>query len=214
VGLTRDLLDVLLPTPCAVCGELAGDGSLARLCAACEAQLPRQAWPLQTRIPCVAAGWYLASYRGVGGDLIRTGKYGRREALLAEIAALCAGRMVGALPAVEAVVAVPTPWPRRAVRGFSAPDLLADAIARTLERPRLGLLARRLRPRQAGLDRGARWANAAGSVRLRGPVEGEPTLLLVDDVVTTGATASACAEVLLLGGARRVYLCAFASALP
>ena len=45
MGLVRDLLDVLLPTPCAACGELAGDGRLVRLCAACEALLPRQEWP-------------------------------------------------------------------------------------------------------------------------------------------------------------------------
>ncbi|MFH1469290.1 MAG: hypothetical protein ABIO70_33205, partial [Pseudomonadota bacterium] len=137
MGLVRDLLDVLLPTPCAVCGELAGDGSVARLCAACEAQLPRRAWPLGTSIPCVASGWYLAPYRGVGGELVRAGKYGRREALLAEVAALCAGRVAPSLPAVDGVVAVPTPSRRRADRGFSAPDMLADALAGALDRPRL-----------------------------------------------------------------------------
>lgn len=213
MGLVRDLLDVLLPTPCPVCGGLAGDGTLVRLCAACEDQLPRRAWPLGARIPGIASSWYLAPYRGVGGDLIRAGKYGHREAMLAELARLCAGRVAGGLPSVDAVVGVPTPRRRRAARGFSVPDILADSLAEALGKPRRTLLARLPGRRLAGLGHDERWANVAGTVALVGPLEGAPVLLLVDDVVTTGATAAACAEVLLLGGARRVHLFAFASAL-
>lgn len=213
MGLARDLLDVLLPTPCAACGGLAGDGALVRLCAACEAQLPRQAWPLATRIPCVASGWYLAPYRGLGGDLVRKGKYGLREELLGELAALCAPAAAG-LPEVDALVPVPTPWTRRAARGFSAPAILAEALAARLGKPVVAALGRRPGRRQAGVEREARWANARGGVTLRGGLAGSPRVLLVDDVVTTGATASTCAEVLLLGGARTVHLFAFASVLP
>ncbi len=213
MGLVRDLLDVLLPTPCAACGELAGDGRLVRLCAACEALLPRQAWPLSSAIPGVASAWYLAPYQGMAGDLVRHGKYGLREELLAELAGIAARAALGRLPPADAVVSVPSPLGRRVARGFSPPGLLADALSAELEIPHLRALARRGGRRQVGLQDEERWRNVAGTVRLACELPGEPRLLLVDDVVTTGATAAACAEVLLVGGARSVHLYAFASAL-
>jgi len=214
VGLGRDLLDVLLPTPCAACGELAGDGELVRLCAACTALLPGQIWPASSPIPGIRSAWYLAEYQGLGGDLVRRGKYGLREELLVELAGIAARAARGRLPRVDAVVGVPTPWSRRIARGLSAPDILAERLAQELDVPCRKLLTCQRRPRQARLEREQRWANASGSVSLVGLEHAMGSLLLVDDVVTTGATAAACAQVLLLGGAREVHLYAFASALP
>jgi len=212
MGLVRDLLDALLPVPCAGCGELAGDGHMTRLCLACQEQLPAHIWPLASTIPGVSSGWYLMPYEGLGGQLVRVGKYGRQEALLAELSrhlASCART----LPALDGVAAVPSPWKRRVGRGFSFPAILARDLSEQLGVANLQPLRRRSAPRQARLSRAERWANPAATVRLRRPLRGNPTLLIVDDVVTTGATAAACAETLLLGGARRVHLLSFASAL-
>jgi ComF family protein len=213
MGMARDLLDVLLPTPCAACGELAGDGALVRLCASCEAQLPRHAWPLAVDIPGLRTGWYLAPYDGVAGELVRRGKYGLREELLVELSRLAAQRAAPKLPRVDMVVPVPSPLGRRLVRGFSVPGLLAGSLARQLGVPQVRLLARRGGARQASVEREARQANVEGVMRLAAPPPAGCCVLLVDDVVTTGATASACARVLLLGGVREVHLFAFASAL-
>mgnify|MGYP002639871582 FL=1 len=213
MGLARDLLDVLLPTPCEACGALAGDGALVRLCSACEAQLPRHAWPLAGSIPGISSAWCLAPYQGVAGDLVRRGKYGLKEDLLAELARLAARSAAPQLPEVDVVAGVPSPLGRRMVRGFSLPDMFAVELAAQLGRPQRRLLARRGGHRQARVGRDERWANVRGAVRLREAPPQDAVVLLVDDVVTTGATAAACAEVLLLGGARAVHLFAFASAL-
>ena len=210
----RDLIDAVLPASCAACGALAGDGPFSHLCGACAGTLPRSAWPLATRIPFLRSAWCLLPYDGLGGQLIRRGKYGGREVLLSELAEYAASASVAALPPVTAVVAVPSPAARVVARGFSAPHLLADAVSRGLGVPHRRLLTRHRGPRQAGLARASRASNVLGAFRLRGGIEGDPALLLVDDVVTTGATASACAEILLLGGARVVHLLAFAAALP
>lgn len=213
MGLGRDLLDVLLPTPCEACGALAGDGGLVRLCAACEAQLPRHAWPLATGIPGISSGWFLAPYDGVAGELVRRGKYGLREELLVELARLAAQGAAPQLPKVDLVTGVPSPMGRRMVRGFSLPDIFAAELSVQLGVPRLRLLSRRGGVRQARVNRDARWENVRGSMRLRERPPQDAAVLLVDDVVTTGATAAACAEALLLGGAGVVHLFAFASAL-
>ncbi|MBN1334498.1 MAG: ComF family protein [Deltaproteobacteria bacterium] len=210
----RDLLDAVLPTVCVSCGALAGEGPIPHLCASCAEALPRSAWPLATRIPCLKSAWCLLPYEGLGGQLVRRGKYGGREVLLAELAEYTARAAAPVLPLVGAVVAVPSPPARVAARGFSAPHLLAGAVARRLGVPHVRALHRHRGPRQAGLARRARGANVAGAFTLSGPFVDEPVLLLVDDVVTTGATASACAQVLLVGGARAVHLLAFAAALP
>jgi predicted amidophosphoribosyltransferase len=90
--------------------------------------------------------------------------------------------------------------------------VLADPIARGTGVPLLHALALRPGPRQAGLGAGARDANARRRVHLAvGAVP--PRVLLVDDVVTTGATAAACATELLGGGAREVWLVVLAVAL-
>ncbi len=213
MGLGRDLLDVLLPTPCAACGALAGDGSLVRLCADCEGLLPRHAWPLAGPIPGISSAWTLASYDGIAGGLVRHGKYGRREELLAELARYAARVSAPALPAVDRICGVPSPVGRRLVRGFSLPEMFAVELSAQLGVPHERLLARRGGPRQAQVERAERWDNLRGKVRLRRHPPTDAAVLLVDDVVTTGATAAACAEVLVMGGAREVHLFAFASAL-
>jgi len=213
MGLARDLLDVLLPTPCAACGALAGDGSLVRLCASCEDQLPHHPWPLASRIPGISSGWYLAPYEGIAGDLVRCGKYGRREELLAELAGFTARIVAPGLPVVDVIVGVPSPLGRRLSRGFSLPEIFAAELSGVLDVPHARLLARRGGVRQAQVERDARWDNVRGVMHIRNAPSLDASVLLVDDVVTTGATAAACAEVLLLGGARTVHLFAFASAL-
>ena len=101
----------------------------------------------------------------------------------------------------------PLYWQPPLARGFNQADLLARGIARRIlaDIPVLPAL-RRLRPTatQAGLSNSARRKNVVRAFRSRS-VQGQ-RILLIDDVMTTGATAAACALALKQGGARRVCL--------
>ena len=117
------------------------------------------------------------------------------------------------LQTATAVSWIPSPWPRRLRRGFGLAVLLADRLA--------GLVGRtaepavRVRPgrRQATRDARGRVANLRGRIRAcREWSSG--TVILVDDVVTTGATASSCSREILGSGATSVVLIALCRASP
>ena len=113
--------------------------------------------------------------------------------------------------AVELLVPVPSNLPRLHARGYDQVWLLCRALGRQLGLPtcRFALRRRWAGRHQTELSAEARWRNAAvqyGRGLRTAPVLGK-RVLLVDDVTTTGATASACAAVLLALGAEEVYLC-------
>jgi ComF family protein len=118
------------------------------------------------------------------------------------------------------ILVVPVPlWPgKRNTRGFNQ----AEEIARTLARSRTGtriqldthsLVRQRDTASQTGLTRHQRRANVRGAfaVRRRDRVRGR-SVLLIDDVMTTGTTAGECARVLLRAGAKEVFVATVARA--
>lgn len=115
----------------------------------------------------------------------------------------------------EVVVGVPLHWRRRLGRGFDQALALAAEVARGLGLPlaaRAVVRSRHTQP-QSGLSRAQRRGNVAGGFKVTEPgAVQERTVLAVDDVLTTGATAEACAQALLEGGARRVFVLSFARA--
>jgi predicted amidophosphoribosyltransferase len=214
MGMVRDLLDALFPCACLLCGALADDPLFPSLCRDCATGLPRSAWPLATPLPFVRSAWSCAPYQGAGGRLVRIGKYARDESLLADLSRHAARLAAGRLPDVDVVVPVPTTRRHALERGFSPPWMMADALSSTLGIPRTACLARRGGLSQAGLDHARRQRQAESAFEVRRELAAEPRVLLLDDVVTSGATASACARALLAGGARCVHFFAFTSALP
>jgi ComF family protein len=108
----------------------------------------------------------------------------------------------------DAVVPVPLHWRKRWERGYNQSELLAREIARHRGIPLVNAVRRRrATSTQAGLSHSARRRNVAGAfaVKDRGPIAGK-RILLVDDVMTTGATASACGAALKAAGAASVTL--------
>ena len=108
----------------------------------------------------------------------------------------------------DAIVPMPLHWRRRWQRGFNQSDLLAREIAGSWGVP-VRRAVRRVRASvpQSGLTKSQRRANVRGVFDLRSGVSLQGArVLLVDDVFTTGATASACAKVLKRAGAARVTL--------
>ena len=227
-------LDLLAPPQCAECGKAqvrcpASDRPPA-LCPTCLARIPRLACtcfsdPVDPSAPgCLAcAGWGAALPRcrstvvyGAGSQAwMRRFKYPRPGPMgLDPSARRVVEEWVRAAvlrrpdPPPDAVVPVPLHPRRLRERGFNPAALLARAVARQLGRPLASptlLVRRRDTPSQTPLDREARRVNVAGAFRSEGPKNrGQETLLLVDDVATTGATLVAAARALRQAGYRHI----------
>lgn len=146
------------------------------------------------------------------GGVIREGillfKHGRRTLVGEALAGLMALRAPSCLDirAWDCLVPVPLYWRREWERGFNQAAILARGVGRRHRLPVHPRALRRLRPTPAqsgSPDDRTRNVRGAFRVRQRGRVAGG-RVLLIDDVFTTGATANACAEALLHGGAAAV----------
>lgn len=126
---------------------------------------------------------------------------------MSDLGALLGAAAAGRLPVIDVVVPVPQRLGTSLQRGFSPVWVLADAVACAVQRPLCEALKRSPGSAQAGLRVAERQDNVRGAFRCVQALEGA-RVLLVDDVVTTGATARACAQELLCGGARAVHLLA------
>ncbi|HXI43843.1 MAG TPA: ComF family protein [Bryobacteraceae bacterium] len=150
-------------------------------------------------------------YEGTLRELIHLFKYGRMKPLAKTLAA----HMVSALPLdrrFDVVVPMPLHWRRQWQRGFNQSELLARVTAERRGIPMVKAVRRvRATGAQAGLSNAARRENVAGAFRVRKPraIEGQ-RVLLIDDVMTTGATANSCALALKRVGAKSVTLLALA----
>ncbi|HZR81956.1 MAG TPA: double zinc ribbon domain-containing protein [Candidatus Binatia bacterium] len=228
------LLSVLYPPTCALCRRELRRARANGLCGACESRLeaarpgcPRCAEPSASRVckrcraapPAFSSVAACLAYRTEDPDCavrraVARWKYdgdlavGR--ALARTFGAWCALRD----GAFDAVVPVPLERARLAARGFNQAAVLAYAAARARRSTVVhGLRRRAFEESQTALGRGARRENVAGrfAVGRRAPVAGL-ALVLVDDVLTTGATADECAGALLAAGARSVAVWTLARA--
>ncbi len=159
------------------------------------------------------AAYAFGSYEGVLRELVHLFKYGRVRALAKPLGDL----MASTLPRMQRfdiVTPMPMHWLRRWQRGFNQAELLAAEVARRYAiRPEKILRRRKGTPPQAGLSRSARRQNVTGAFEVtKGARIQDKRILLIDDVLTTGATASACAAAMKRGGAKYVAVLALARA--
>jgi predicted amidophosphoribosyltransferase len=215
------LLELLLPQRCVVCGS-----GGRQLCARCREDLPRlepplcarcgapTAWPVERCRECAGRRLSFATARAaVGYDaaarrLVHAWKERGLRRLAAEAAQLVAERLPS--PDVEALTFVPADRGRRLERGHNPAERLALELADAWELPCLPLLERTRGGRQRGSSAAER-RTVRGAFRPTGAAPSR--IAVIDDVYTTGATASASATALRKAGARHVEAIAFARAL-
>jgi ComF family protein len=226
-------LDLLFPAVCPLCASRLGPGRRDPLCGDCWRRFERLAPPLcpVCGIPVVSAtgacigcgesrpafdyARAAASYGGAVRDAIHALKFGGRRSLARPLGDLVGEHCGDALTErPDALVAVPLARPRERARGFNQAALLAERLGERLgirTRARWLVRARATMP-QTDLTAAERRANVAGAF-LAAPAVAGRHVVVVDDVITTGATVGECARVLRAAGARRVGVLAVARVL-
>ena len=199
------LLSLIAPPSCGICGD--GCGAKDAVCPACHAAI-HGATARAFHVPGVDYAWAATPYEGVPRRLVGALKFGRRLAL-ARVAADAIAANAGASAPAGTLIPVPAdPW-RHRVRGFDPATLIAKQLARRLDLPLSHCLVRRHRRRQVGKARAERLTSDLGVRAIAVP---PAAALLIDDVVTTGATLAACAGALRSRGAEEILAVTFARA--
>lgn len=206
-------LDLAFPATCAGCGR-EGDPICAVCLPALDARLglppgTLMGMPGDLPPPLLQLEW-CAPFGGVVRDALHRLKYAGERRLAVPLGEAIARRWAVAGAGGDLLVPVPVHRDRTAQRGYDQATLLTAAAARALDLPMLEALERwHATTAQFQLDRRARASNVDGAFRVRtsamptGGLEGR-WVVLVDDVMTTGATLAACATPLLDAGALAV----------
>jgi predicted amidophosphoribosyltransferase len=193
----------LVPPLCAACGRSCRRE--ATVCTRCSRRLAAMD-PLEgAGPPGVDRAWASAPHEGVARDLVTALKFRR----LLPVAELAADRIQWLAPGAllsGTIVPVPTARLRSFKRGFDPAMEIAQALAARTELPLTACLARRGGGRQVGKRRAQRIGHPP-VIQARG--EAPRSTLLIDDVLTTGATLSSCAQALRSAGSVRVVAITF-----
>ena len=228
--IAQDALELILPTVCAFCHRRRPPGS-HRLCVECRARLigrelrcpicgqsvPESiAWLAKCPGCSLTSPRYdrtftLGAYRGeLRAAVLQLKKIGQ-EALSRSLAEELAAQIRQQAPGlnIDKIVPIPTFWLRGLIRGINSPDLLAETISRELGAPlaRRLLSCRRKTRKQSTLPLSERRLNVQGAYRVSTgyAIKGDH-VLVVDDVMTSGSTATEVAKTLRSAGAAAVYL--------
>ena len=228
----RGVRQLLYPRRCPFCGRVLGSISVCTACADERERLRRKpgmrldvsqhylgdlsgaAAPFEYK-GCVRRGVLRAKYQASPWNAVEFGVWMAHLLFGSEI------EMHGAEPvpqkvdaaylAYDCIVPVPASSWRR---GYNVPELMSRPLAKALGLPVEAKALQRVRHgrHQAGLSFEERMVNAAGAFQVKKPelVEGR-RILLVDDVITTGATAAACTQALIKAGAQSVFAVSLAT---
>lgn len=206
-AISRSVVSFVFPLSCELCGAVLPSRSEGGVCKVCEGRLSLIGTSFSENknfyFDRVFAACY---YEDKIKDLLCAFKFRRNRALLWDLLRLLEHRLEGQdISRWDALAAVPMPRNKELERGFNQAQLLAQGIAKRLEKPFLkGLLSLTGEPlQQAKLSKAARRENVRHLFRASKKAAGK-NILLVDDILTTGETVSQCARALKDAGAKQV----------
>ena len=189
------------PPFCNLCGDpVAGAIDHDFICYACSAEKP-----------AFDGARSVARYDGVVGEALRQLKYGKALWLAPDMSVLLTHCLNAEYPTqkFDLIVPVPLHHVRRRARGFNQSAVLAYELGRRIKCPSRPGVLRRIRPTttQTNLTAPQRLSNVRNAfISRRAKWLAGRRVLLVDDVMTTGATVNACAKALKKGGAASVHV--------
>lgn len=232
------LAQVLYPPACLLCSSRLADAS-SSLCRACERDCPALLPPVCRRCGVPLRGAHDLStdcrrclseppifdrarapflYDDRMRDAVQAFKYRGHHRLGAWMAEAMARTAASSLPVTEidGIVATPLHWLKRRVKGWNPAEALAEQVARALAVPCWTGALRRVRwtTTQTRLAPAARHRNVRTAFRAKARPGDGRSVLLVDDVLTTGATANACATALKAAGISSIFVLTAARPAP
>lgn len=224
----QNILQVLFPSTCACCGQVLVRGE-RQACFSCLANLAETRYStmpdnaverqLMGRVRLEAA---TALYHFRKGNTVQSMVHAMKFHSNTELC-LMMGRQMGLdllhsgrFDSVDVIVPVPLHWWRRLRRGYNQSELLCQGIAEVLQREvnTTAVVRHRYTRQQSRQNSEKRAANVEGAFRVRHPEELKGShVLLVDDVLTTGATITACADALAAVPDIKISVAVFSTAI-
>lgn len=208
------ILNLLFPPKCVLCGKLL-EKHETDFCTACRTDSPEcHKNKLKfTFLDSWVAVWY---YKGSIRDSLHRYKFGRRRHYAEAYGKVLAMKLLQEYPeGFDVLTWIPVSALRKFTRGFDQVELICESVGRELGMEPVLLLkkVRHNRPQSWISGQARRRANVLGAYRAIAPEQtAGKRILILDDIVTTGATAGECARVLLTAGAEEVHLGCVASA--
>lgn len=211
------LLEFIFPSKCVLCNE-----GKSTICARCASILPK------ARLKCLKCGNHnpygiycpncvgkfkpdqvlsVFDYCNEVKKVIHEFKYKDYSFLSDELARLMLP-VISGIKSLDRYVLSPIPINRKKLlyRGYNQSELLANSLGKIMRLPVENILSRNLdaRPNQAQLAKSERCKNIKGAFFIKGPAKIPERIILIDDVITSGATVEEATKVLKKGGAKKV----------
>lgn len=177
-------------------------------CPTCQHDLDTLPYPVQPIIhPPLVAIAATAQHRGVIREAVQALKYNNARRVAAPLGSRMAQHLAAQPWTIDMIIPVPLHTTRLAERGYNQSQLLGEQVARDMALPCVPSALHRDRSThsQVTVSAAERLVNVKNAFSAAPDLVNNRTILIIDDVFTTGATLSACAEALLAAGAVAVY---------
>jgi ComF family protein len=224
-NILKDFVDLIFPRCCEGC-DMSLTGNEETLCTTCRITLPRIGVNslssdvmrykfINVQQVVSTHSFLLFTKKGKVQKLLHALKYKGCKEVGVLLGFMFGQEMLasGNLPDAALIISVPLHRKKKKTRGYNQSDLLAEGFSKATGIPWTGTALERIRytDTQTGKSKHERRENVKGVFVMKEPVQ-EHSIIIIDDVLTTGATLEECAETLLNAGSKQIYILTIALA--